>query len=451
MKIIERRPFRPGRPTAEPDGTVRSRDEDGARRTDPLRRSASAGVRPSVLVRRPGQGELPREVGILAVIAFVVALGFGIVAPAIPIFASSFGVGTTAVGLAVSAFAFFRFVSAFGGGSLVERFGERAVLTTGLLVVAVTTGLAGLANSFPAFLILRAAGGVGSAMFTVSALSLLLRVAPPTHRGRAAATWQGGFMLGGVAGPAAGGLLAELSPRLPFLLYAGFLVVASGVALLLLRPPPPRPAASSAATPDLEPDAVGLRRALGSRVYLTALVANLGVGWVLFGVRNSLVPLYVTEELGRTVAWAGAGLLAGSAAQALGLLRSGRLTDSWGRRPSLILGAALATAAMAVLVLPPTLWAFLVSMAVYGLAASLLGSVPAALVGDVSPARGGRVVAVFQMSADLGAIAGPLIAGWLTDVASFQAAFAVTTAVVAAALAAALCLPRDDRRPVSPG
>ena len=56
-------------------------------------------------------------------IAFVVALGFGIVAPAIPLFARAFGVGTTAVGLAVSAFAFFRFVSAFSGGTLVERFG----------------------------------------------------------------------------------------------------------------------------------------------------------------------------------------------------------------------------------------------------------------------------------------------------------------------------------------
>ena len=36
---------------------------------------------------------------ILAVIAFVVALGFGIVAPAIPLFARAFGLGTTAVGL----------------------------------------------------------------------------------------------------------------------------------------------------------------------------------------------------------------------------------------------------------------------------------------------------------------------------------------------------------------
>ncbi|MCZ2860473.1 MFS transporter [Blastococcus sp. VKM Ac-2987] len=400
------------------------------------------------------RGELPREVKVLAVIAFVVALGFGIVAPAIPLFARSFGVGTTAIGLAVSAFAFFRFVSAFSGGTLVERFGERLVLTSGLVIVAVTTGAAGLAGSFPLFLGLRAAGGVGSAMFTVAALSLLLRVAPPSHRGRAAATWQGGFILGGIAGPAAGGLLAELSPRLPFFLYAGFLLVAGGVGVLLLRSAEPDPAApepADVASPDLDAGPMPLGTALRSRVYLAALVANFGVGWVLFGVRNSLVPLYVTEELGRTVAWAGAGLLAGSVAQALGLLRSGRLVDGWGRRPSLVLGATLGTAAMAILVLPPVIWAFLLSMAVFGLAASLLASAPAALVGDMSAGRGGRVVAVFQMSADLGAIAGPLVAGWLTDVVSFQLAFGVSTAVLAAGLVGALVMPREAPRPVPAG
>jgi MFS family permease len=399
-------------------------------------------------VRVLGRGDLPREVGVLAVIAFVVALGFGIVAPAIPLFARAFGVGTTAVGLAVSAFAFFRFVSAFSGGTLVERFGERVVLTAGLAVVAVTTGLAGLADNFPLFLALRAAGGVGSALFTVAALSLLLRVAPPSHRGRAAATWQGGFILGGIAGPAAGGLLAELSPRLPFFLYAGFLLVAGGVGLTLLRTAPLATDAGEAPVqsgPDLEAGPVALRAALRSRAYLAALVANFGVGWFLFGVRNSLVPLYVTEELGRTVAWAGAGLLAGSLAQALGLLRSGRLVDNWGRRPSLILGSAVATASVGILVLPPAIGAFLLSMAMFGLAASLLASAPAALVGDLSAARGGRVVAVFQMSADLGAIAGPLVAGWLTDVASYQVAFAVTAAVVGAGMLAALAMHPAER------
>ena len=415
------------------------------------------------MLRRPRSSGLPREVGVLAVIAFVVALGFGVVAPAIPLFARSYGVGTTAVGLAVSAFALFRFVFAFAGGSLVERLGERLVLATGLVVVAVGTGLAGLAGSFPVFLALRATGGIGSAMFTVAALSLLLRTAPPAERGRAAATYQGGFILGGIAGPAAGGFLADVSPRLPFFLYAGFLLVAGAVALVLLRgssrpaPVAPRapvaPAADqaggtepTAAVPTAVPTAGaaggGVRAALRSRAYLAALTANLGVGWMLFGVRTSLVPLYVTEDLGKSAAWAGAGLLAGSLAQAVGLLRAGRWSDAWGRRPSLVLGASLATAATAVLALPAHTAVFLPAMATVGLGASLLSSVPAAIVGDVSPRRGGRVVAVFSMVADLGAVSGPLVAGALTDAFSFQVAFAVSAGVLGLGLLAALAMPR---------
>jgi len=400
---------------------------------------------------RRGTSPLPREVGVLAIVAFVVALGFGVVAPAIPLFVQDYGVGTTAVGLAISAFAFFRFVSAFAGGSLVERLGERVVLAAGLTIVAVTTGLAALSASFPVFVALRAAGGIGSALFTVAALSLLLRTAPSAQRGRAAATYQGGFILGGIAGPAAGGFLTEISPRLPFFVYSGFLLVAGAVALVLLSRPSPR-----AADPGGEPGGAAIARpaapapgmlaaAFRSRAYLAALAANLGVGWVLFGVRNSLVPLYVTEELGKSVAWAGAGLLAGSVAQAVGLLSAGRLSDSWGRRPALVLGATLATASLALLVLPPVTGLFLLSMATFGLAASLLASVPAAIVGDVSPARGGRLVAVFQMTADLGAVAGPLVAGWLTDTFSFQVAFAASAAVVGLGLVAALAMPRTPR------
>jgi MFS family permease len=55
---------------------------------------------------------------------------------------------------------------------------------------------------------------------------------------------------------------------------------------------------------------------------------------------------------------------------------------------------------------------------------------------------------VFQMAADLGAIGGPLIAGWLTDVASFQVAFLVTAAVLGASVVTALAM-RPEKRPAS--
>ncbi len=131
------------------------------------------------LIRRRAAGsDLPREVWVLAAVAFSVALGFGIVAPVIPIFAKEFGVGETAAGLVISAFAFMRLCFSPAGGALVNKFGERVIMATGIGIVAVSSLLTGLAQTYEQMLILRAVGGVGSVMFSVSAHSLLLRAVP---------------------------------------------------------------------------------------------------------------------------------------------------------------------------------------------------------------------------------------------------------------------------------
>src|SRR3954471_9720210 len=181
--------------------------------------------------------ELPREVGVLVAVAFCVAVGFGMVAPSILVFARSFGVSRATGAAVISAFALARLAAALPGGRLVDRFGERRIMATGILVVAVSSALAGLSQSFAQLFAFRAAGGVGSAMFTVSALSLLLGSVEPEQRGRASGLFTGGFLLGAIAGPSLGGFVAEISIRLPFFLYAGTLAVAGTVALTMLREP----------------------------------------------------------------------------------------------------------------------------------------------------------------------------------------------------------------------
>ena len=410
---------------------------------------------------------MPRPVVVLAAVAFVVALGFGVVAPAIPLFARDYGVGRTAIGLAISAFAFFRFLSALASGGVVDRFGERVVLVAGLGVTAASTCAAAFAPGFGWFVALRGLGGIGSAAFTVAAVSLLLRIAPADRRGRPMSLWQGGFLLGAVVGPAVGGPLTEVDPRLPFLVYSAGLVLAGSVGLVGLRGVPRAAgpghadgetadvcvADTDAPAPVRAPDHAALVAALRHPAYLAALVANVGVGWMLFGVRNSLVPVYVVEDIGRTATWAGAGFLVGSLAQAVGLLRAGHVADLRGRRPAMVVGSAVCTVSIALLALPPTLWVFLVAMAGFGLGASFLASAPSAVVGDLTPGRGGKLVAVFQMAADAGAVAGPLLAGWLSDTFSPQAAFGATAGVLALGLVAALRMPETrGRSPVrAPG
>ena len=380
----------------------------------------------------PGR-ELPREVYVLAAVAFAVAIGFGIVAPALPLFARHFGVGARAAGAVVSVFAAMRFVSALGSGRLVDRLGERIVLGVGIIVVAVSSGLAGLSQSYTQLLVLRGIGGVGSAMFTVAAISLLLRVVRPDQRGRATGLWQGGFLLGGMAGPALGGLVTDRSLRAPFFIYAATLVVAGTLGLVFLARTRLRdedPQTGTTADAGTERLGTALRRP----AYLAALLANLAVGWTLLGVRFSLVPLFVQDRLHGTASLTGAGLLVSAVAQGALLLPAGRYADRVGRKPVLIFGSVLGGISMVLLAANETRPAFFVAMAVYGAGASCLSVAPAAIVGDIAGARRGTLVAAFQMASDLGAIVGPLVAGQLVDSVSYPAAFGVSAVVILVAL-----------------
>lgn len=371
----------------------------------------------------------------LTAIAFAVAVGFGVVAPAIPVYARQFGVGRTAAGAVISAFAFMRLVSALGSGRLVNRIGERLVLAAGIGIVAVSSALAGLAQSYLQLLVLRGAGGVGSAMFTVSAISLLLRVSEPEQRGRATGMWQSGFLIGAIAGPAIGGPLTDISLRAPFFVYAVTLAVAGAIGLAFLGRPTLHDVEHSADSAD---PPVTLPQALRVSGYRAALATNLGNGWSLFGVRSSLIPLFVTEGIGASGTWIGIGFFVSAAAQGGLLLWAGGFADRVGRRPAMIIGAGIGTVSMLAVALHDSLALYVVAMGLFGVGSAFLSVAPSATVGDVAAGRGGTVVAAFQMSADLGAVIGPLVAGWLADDYSFGAAFGVTAAVLAGGLLTAV-------------
>ncbi|MGH8970369.1 MAG: MFS transporter [Actinomycetes bacterium] len=393
---------------------------------------------------RPFAG-LPREVAVLTAVAFAVAVGFGVVAPAIPVFAREFGVGRTAAGAVVSAFAFMRLVSALGSGRLVDRIGERIVLATGIGIVAVSSALAGLATSYHQLLVLRGVGGVGSAMFTVAAVSLLLRVAGADQRGRATSMWQSGFLLGTIAGPAFGGPLTEYSVRAPFFVYAVTLAVAGAIGMLFLT----RAHLHEKGVGDTGPAAERTTLPMALRIsgYRAALASNLGTGWALFGVRSSLIPLFVTEGLQASDTWTGIGFFVSALFQGLLLIPAGRFTDSTGRRPAMLIGGAVGTVSMLLLAFVENLPLYVVAMIAFGAASAFLGVAPAAAVGDVVSGRGGTVVAAFGMSADLGAVAGPLIAGWLADNYSFGAAFGATAGMLALGLVASIFSRETRHRP----
>src|SRR5690554_539390 len=220
-------------------------------------------------------------------------VGFGVVIPVLPVYVRSFGVGYVEVGAVVSAFALVRLIASPFCGWLINHGGERAILAIGIGIVAVSSGLVGIAETYPQVLILRGIGGVGSAMFTISAMTLLLGTTASSVRGRAMGFYQGGFLIGGMAGPALGGLLAVISLQAPFFFYAGTLAIAGLVGLVLLQPKTRDVPDGPATTP------VPFRIVARDPRFIAACLANLAQGWSSFGVRSALVPVLVVEVLDR--------------------------------------------------------------------------------------------------------------------------------------------------------
>ena len=350
--------------------------------------------------------------------------------PAIPVFAKSFGVNNAAIGLMVSAFAITRFASGLISGLMVDKFGERKVFSTGVFMVSLFTFLAGVAQSYEQLLFFRAAGGLGSSMFSVAASSVILRSVSDDQRGHAQSVYQGSFIVGGMAGPAIGGVLSVISLRAPFFVYSVLLFCSGVVALFFLK----GDSIGAKAKNDNTEPATTIREALAMPPYRIALVLAFIGTWVFFGMRASILPVFVTEELNSTTAVVGYGFAISAIVQGAILIKAGRFSDAKGRRAASIIGANVVFVGVLVLTFAVNAWMFLLSMVILGFGGAFLSTTPASIVGDVIKGKGGKVIAVFQMAGDAGMIFGPIIIGWISDIYSYRTAFGASAVIFCIAL-----------------
>lgn len=366
--------------------------------------------------RVPLLRELPIEVTSVSMVAFCVALGFGIVAPVIPAFAREFGVSAFAASSVVSVFAGMRLAGAPLAGKFVDLIGERRTLSFGLAIVSISSFTAGLSQNFWQLLVLRGLGGLGSVAFSIASMAVIIRVVEPGLRGRASSAWSGGFLLGGLAGPAVGGLFAAISLRAPFFVYAITLVFASLVSWITLRN---AHLTESVATTNEAGNWADVWRAFSNRPYAAAVGVNFTNGFVRMGILNAIAPLFVVEALGSKVSLASTGFLFSAIGQFIFLSRAGHWVDSIGRKPVLIFGTLLSGLGMIMMGGFENISAYLVAMFVLGVAGAFLSSATPALLGDATAGQPrGPVISAYQMSSDLGGIFGPIFGGWLLDFAT---------------------------------
>lgn len=381
--------------------------------------------------------EFPREVGVIVFASFFVAVGFGIIAPTIPLFARSFGVNHAQVGAIVSAFAFARFASGLISGKLVDQFGERLVYSVGIGFVSLTSFAAGLAQSYEQLLVFRAVGGIGSSMFSVAAGSILIRAVDDDHRARAQSLYNGTFLVGMVAGPVVGGALSAFSLRAPLLIYGVFLIGASASGAILLRN------STLAAKPNAneEREVITLKSALLLKPYRIALIISFCTSWSLFGMSRSLLPLFMVEEIKVSPSFMGLGFTISTIIQGAFLMRAGKFSDVSGRKIASVIGTSLLALFSLTLAFTIHPWMFIAACVVVGVGGAFLSTTPSSIVGDVLEGKGGQVIGLFQMSGDAGAMLAPVILGATADLFGFRSAFLLTAVMMAIAVLASIKLP----------
>lgn len=356
----------------------------------------------------------------LVAAAFIIALGFGLVSPIIPQFAQSFDVTVSAASAVISVFAATRLLFAPLSGRLIDALGSRLVYLTGLIAVALGTGAIAAAQEYWHIVALRAISGVGSTMFTVSAMSLIVRIAPPNIRGRASSTYASAFLVGSVIGPVLGAALSGLGMRTPFLIYAVMLLLATAVVALRLNPEAIRDVEADNGQPPMR-----RREALRDRTYCAALMSGFAFGWSNFGVRIAILPLFAAHIFHYGGAVAGIALAAYAVGNAITLQFSGTWADNIGRRPCIIWGLIINTLFTACIGFGENVTALIIVSVVAGVGAGLVNPAQQATLADIigNERAGGKVLAAYQMAQDFGAIVGPLVVGMLVDVYGYRIAF----------------------------
>ncbi len=317
----------------------------------------------------------PRRAAVLFILVtvFLDMLSFGIIIPVLPKLVEEFFSGDTAqaavlYGLMGTAWAFMQFFCSPIQGALSDRFGRRPVVLLSNFGLGLDYIVMALAPNVVWLVVGRIISGMASSSFSTAG-AYIADVTPPAQRAAAFGKIGMVFGLGFILGPALGGWLGAIDPRLPFWGAAALSLLNSCYGYFVLPeslPPDKRtPFAWARANP------VGSLVLLRSHHELVGLATVAFLGYLAHTVLPSVSVLYMGYRYGWGPASVGL-VMAGVGTAAMivqgGLI--GPITNRFGERRAMLIGLLCGSVGFSVYGLAPEGWIFCLGipvMAFWGL------------------------------------------------------------------------------------
>jgi MFS family permease len=354
----------------------------------------------------------------MCVLVAVNQLGFGAMVPSLPLYAQSFGVTASAIGMAIAAYGLARFLTAIPAGQLADRLGRRPTLAIGGLVSALGNLWCAWATSYPEFIIARFVAGAGAGLILTTGQVVLADISTPERRGRTIAIYQSTFLFAVGIGPFPGGLLAEhVGLSAPFTAYGIASLLATVVAWFAVSETRDLSRGSIPAGSAPRPPLAKQMRLLIDKIgFLLVSLISLMNAVVRTGGLFAIIPTLATARLGLSVAAIGFGLMVGSVSGLIAAYPAGWLTDQFGRKAVIVPATLMTGTSMLLFCLAPSYTWFLAACIVWGIASSVGGAAPAAYAADSAPpGMNAAAMSTFRMMGDAGYVIGPLALGLIVD------------------------------------
>jgi DHA1 family tetracycline resistance protein-like MFS transporter len=376
----------------------------------------------------PSAGGHPRRaiiaIGVGAVTIDAALLG--LIAPLLPLIQERTGASDAEVGIALAAYAVPIALLSLPLGRAADRFGRRALLILGLLLVAAGSVLIAESRSLELLIAARVIQGIGSAASWISALALVSDTAPPGRRGESIGAALAATGVGSIAGPALGGVAADvLSYEAPFLIVAAIALALVGAAVALL------PAGVKRSKPAAPALAVVVRTLRAGHAIWAAAITLVSAG--VLGLVEVVAPLDLDERLGLSASAIGLLFAASIAVDAASSPLGGRWGDRHGRLGPAVAGMGVTAVSIALLAVLPGVVGAVIGLAVYGAGFALAFSAAVPWLDEAFEERErGLGYGVQNLLYAAGYAIGPALGGWLLELSGADLAYLVTAGAIAA-------------------